>query len=462
KYLCAYYVNLPTTCPELWPSVAEFFIYDELLYYAMTHDERRNDSYKAAIRQLVKDKIVVEIGTGQDAILSRFCVEAGVKQVYALEMLDESYQKAKKKIKSLGMEDKITLIHGDATKIELPEKADVLLHEIVGSIGGSEGCTVILNNTRHFLKENAVMIPTKTITKMAAMYLPPELHANPRFAGVPGKYTEKVFNSFGFPFDLRLCIRNFPNENIISNDDLFEDLDYSGPCPGPVPPETTEPIHFVINKKAKMDGFAIWLTLETIQGEVIDILEHEYCWLPMYAPVFYPGVEVNPGDEVVGTCKRYLCENGINPSFTLEGLLKRKGKADVAFCYDMPHFEKRFREHPFYKKVFAEDWQSHIEDFSAGPGADGLREYLGRHLPAYMVPPHFVPLETLPLTANGKIDMNALPEPDTGGVDRQYEPPRTSTEKLLVDIWEQVLGVESAGIGDDFFQLGGDSIKAIR
>jgi acyl-coenzyme A synthetase/AMP-(fatty) acid ligase len=53
---------------ELWPSTGEYQIYDETLYYAMTHDELRNRSYEAAIKRLVKDKVVVEIGTGRDAI----------------------------------------------------------------------------------------------------------------------------------------------------------------------------------------------------------------------------------------------------------------------------------------------------------------------------------------------------------------------------------------------------------
>jgi len=64
---------------ELWPSVAEFYVYDDLLYLAMTADERRNESYKVAINRHVKDKVVLDIGTGKDAILSRFCVDAGAK-----------------------------------------------------------------------------------------------------------------------------------------------------------------------------------------------------------------------------------------------------------------------------------------------------------------------------------------------------------------------------------------------
>ncbi|MCP5102796.1 MAG: amino acid adenylation domain-containing protein, partial [bacterium] len=109
KRLVSYYVEneKKNHQPELWPSVAEFFVYDDLLYYAMTKDELRNDRYKIAINHFVKDKVVVDVGTGKDAILARFCAEAGAKKVYALEILDETYKKAGQTIKEAGLEEKI-------------------------------------------------------------------------------------------------------------------------------------------------------------------------------------------------------------------------------------------------------------------------------------------------------------------------------------------------------------------
>src|SRR5205807_452971 len=72
--------------PELWPSVGEYGVYDELMYYAMTHDEQRNRAYRASIARYVRGRTVVDIGTGADAILTRFCVEAGARHVYAVEV----------------------------------------------------------------------------------------------------------------------------------------------------------------------------------------------------------------------------------------------------------------------------------------------------------------------------------------------------------------------------------------
>ncbi|WP_331001053.1 amino acid adenylation domain-containing protein, partial [Nostoc commune] len=91
-----------------------------------------------------------------------------------------------------------------------------------------------------------------------------------------------------------------------------------------------------------------------------------------------------------------------------------------------------------------------------------LRQFLAAKLPGYMVPSALVIVETLPLTANGKVDRRALPIPELRPVNTSFTVSRTPLEQQLVTIWSQVLGVESIGIHDNFFSLGGDSILAIQ
>ncbi|MCP5045804.1 MAG: AMP-binding protein [bacterium] len=91
--------------------------------------------------------------------------------------------------------------------------------------------------------------------------------------------------------------------------------------------------------------------------------------------------------------------------------------------------------------------------------APGLGEYLARHVPNYMVPAFFTSIEEIPLTSTGKTDRAALPEPDAAP-ETEYEAPRNPVEKNLVEVWSGVLG-RDIGINDNFFQVGGDSIKAI-
>lgn len=92
-----------------------------------------------------------------------------------------------------------------------------------------------------------------------------------------------------------------------------------------------------------------------------------------------------------------------------------------------------------------------------------LRDVLRRELPEYMIPAHFVLMKEFPLTANGKLDRKALPEPD-GSVkaEGEYAAPRTELEKTVAKVWADVLGVERVGIRDNFFELGGDSIKGLQ
>jgi glycopeptidolipid biosynthesis protein len=90
-----------------------------------------------------------------------------------------------------------------------------------------------------------------------------------------------------------------------------------------------------------------------------------------------------------------------------------------------------------------------------------LRSQLADRLPPYMIPTALVVLETLPLTVNGKLDKRALPVPEYQGADR-YRAPVTKAEKVIADIYRQVLGVQRVGADDSFFDLGGDSISAMR
>ncbi|HEX3044590.1 MAG TPA: amino acid adenylation domain-containing protein, partial [Bacillota bacterium] len=92
-----------------------------------------------------------------------------------------------------------------------------------------------------------------------------------------------------------------------------------------------------------------------------------------------------------------------------------------------------------------------------------LREHLAQVLPEYMIPSYFIQLERMPMTQNGKIDRKALPEPegviDTG---RDYETPRNEIERKLFQLWQETITIQNAGINNNFFELGGDSLNAMR
>jgi acyl carrier protein len=87
-----------------------------------------------------------------------------------------------------------------------------------------------------------------------------------------------------------------------------------------------------------------------------------------------------------------------------------------------------------------------------------LQEFLKRKLPDYMIPAAFVPLESIPLTVNGKIDQKALPVPDWSWTSKPYIAPRNDQEATICSLMASLLKLERVGVKDDFFELGGDSL----
>ena len=105
-----------------------------------------------------------------------------------------------------------------------------------------------------------------------------------------------------------------------------------------------------------------------------------------------------------------------------------------------------------------------VAERNAMPVSGELRSFMAEKLPEYMLPSNFIMLKSLPLTQNGKVDHAALPAVDGSSSElrQSFAPPRTLAEELLAGIWSEVLGVEKVSIDDNFFALGGDSIRSIQ
>jgi acyl carrier protein len=110
-----------------------------------------------------------------------------------------------------------------------------------------------------------------------------------------------------------------------------------------------------------------------------------------------------------------------------------------------------------HRRLLAQ-WDSPPE--SVAPG--DLRAWLARHLPEPLLPSAWMYLEALPLNANGKLDRRALPAPADRTWGGRGGAPQTALESDLAAIWSEVLGVSAVGVQDNFFDLGGDSIAAVR
>ncbi|MBC3304370.1 non-ribosomal peptide synthetase [Pseudomonas sp. SWRI18] len=159
-----------------------------------------------------------------------------------------------------------------------------------------------------------------------------------------------------------------------------------------------------------------------------------------------------------------------------DGLVEYLGRIDHqvkirGFRIELGEIETRLLEHQAVREavVLALDAPSGkqlvaylVSDADHGTLRDALKTHLKAHLPDYMVPAHLIVLDSMPLTANGKLDRRALPQPDPEANRQAYVAPRNSLESTLAAIWCAVLNVQQVGLDDNFFELGGDSILSIQ
>ena len=211
--------------------------------------------------------------------------------------------------------------------------------------------------------------------------------------------------------------------------------------------------------------------------------------LPLGKPL--PGIEVRLLDGEIciggaGVGRGYLNRPGLTAEKFAAGLYRTGDRGrelpdgNLEFCGRVDHqvkvngyrvelgeIEGALRSHPDVREaaVLVKD-ASNLVACVAPQTLDqaALREHLGAHLPRYMVPSAFVLLERLPLTANGKIDRQALAAlaAENAAPARAFVAPRSPTEKALAAIWSELLQVEKVGVDDDVFDLGAHSLMAMK
>ncbi|MDR6534614.1 non-ribosomal peptide synthetase [Variovorax soli] len=163
-----------------------------------------------------------------------------------------------------------------------------------------------------------------------------------------------------------------------------------------------------------------------------------------------------------------------------DGQLELLGRADHqvklrGFRVEMGEIESALLDHPELAHCVAVTRAEREEDVRlvayfvargpVPPAPPTLREHLSTRLPHYMIPQHFVALDTMPMLPNGKVDRAALPAPMMDVVladGRSYVAPSTQGEQIIASVWSELLGVEEIGRTDNFFDLGGHSLLAMR
>lgn len=180
---------------------------------------------------------------------------------------------------------------------------------------------------------------------------------------------------------------------------------------------------------------------------------------------------LNKGDRLykTGDKGRYLADGNIEFLGRIDHQVKIRG-----YRIELGEIESTLQQHHRIKDAIATvitDKSDHkrlvayiVTEQQQTLGDNDLQNFLQQKLPDYMIPAVWVQLKALPLTANGKVDRQALPAPESvkSPSKKTFVSPRNPIEAILVDIWAQVLEIERVSIDDNFFELGGDSILSIQ
>ncbi|MGC9381940.1 50S ribosomal protein L11 methyltransferase [Streptomyces sp. MH13] len=353
---CVYESNPPVW---LFPSIGEYPLYDDFAYGQMLKDELRMDRYAEAVRRYAPGRTVLDIGTGQDAVWALAAARAGARHVWAVEVIPRSAQIARETIEQAGFADRITVVEGLSTEIELPEPVDMCVSEIIGTLGGSEGAGAVLRDARERLvKPGGVFIPHRSVTTAVALDLTSAAAGElPSFPLFTFRYVEQVFASVGRPFDLRVCLVGLQDDpqtqerSYVSDTAEVEPLEFNGE----LRPEGVDRAELTFTRRGRFHGLALGMRLWVAEGdETLDSLVQPSSWTPVYAPLSEAGLPVRPGDRFEFQFTTAMSDDGVHPDYALTGKLRRDVGPAVPLRWSSAHHQHGFRSTPFYRSLFPE------------------------------------------------------------------------------------------------------------
>jgi predicted nicotinamide N-methyase len=288
--------------------------YPDWMYELMETDEIRNRHYSDAIREIVPGKVVLELGTGRKALWAMCCATAGAKKVYAVEANERAYQESLKYLRAKKIEN-VELILGFSNKINLPEQCEVLVHDLIGDIGSSEGMIPFLEDAkRRLLTPDAIHIPQRVRSYVV-------LVEDPRFtaAETAFSYALRGFRRLDeFPF---VRVFGFPSRSTLSEPQVFEDFAFRQEQ------QLRRTVRLVaeIKRGGMLHGVFFFLRLSFTDAAVLDTWISQTTWATPYVRFKTPAV-VKRGDQVELTIESDLSGN---PSYSLQLMHRVNGSAKM-------------------------------------------------------------------------------------------------------------------------------------
>jgi hypothetical protein len=290
--------------------------YPDWMYEVMETDEVRNQAYEDVIRETVCGKVVLEVGTGRNALWAVCCAKAGAKKVYAIEANKRAYQEAVRFLRSSRI-DNVQLVCGFSDQVQLPERCEVLVHSLVGDIGSSEGMIGFVEDAkRRLLTPNAVHIPQRCTTYVV-LAEDPKLRPTERLLSY-GMRGLRPFESLSF-----VWFYGFPHPAALSEPHVFEDYVFREA------PQLNTNTRLVmeIKRDGELHGVCFFIRLYVSETRVVDTWASPTAWSTPYIRL-KATTPVRKGDLVEMSIQSDLSGN---PSYSIrlthhaEGAVKEIG-----------------------------------------------------------------------------------------------------------------------------------------
>jgi protein arginine N-methyltransferase 1 len=287
--------------------------YSAWMYELMETDEVRTAGYRGAVSAAVAGRVVLELGVGRKALWALFCAKVGARQVYGIEANRAAYAGSRAAVAAAGA-DNVQLFHGFSDQVELPQRCDVLVHDLVGDIGSSEGMVRFVADARQrFLTPDAVHIPFRCITEA-------RLCEDPRL-GAAERLLSWILRG-GKPYERLSFVRyfGFPSTAVLSRPQTFEDILLSEAVPSAGRREVT----FQVERDGTLRGVCLSIRLFLDDAHVVDTWESQTSWSTPFIRL-PAGVSVTTGEVVVMTVETDLSDS---PSYAMT--LRRRTAAGDA------------------------------------------------------------------------------------------------------------------------------------
>jgi hypothetical protein len=277
--------------------------YPDWMYELMETDEVRNRPYRDAIREVVSDKVVLELGTGRKALWALCCAKAGAKRVYAIEANKKAYETSLEFVTSQGVRN-VHLICGFSDEVELPERCEVLVHDLVGDIGSSEGMVPFIEDAkRRLLTADAIHIPRRCTTHVV-------LAEDPQLR--PAEWALS-YGIRGFrPYDALPFVRffGFPHSAALSEPHVFEDI----VCSQVPKLRTSSQLRIEIKRDGELRGVCFFIRLYLNETNLVDTWASQTSWSTPYVRLT-ANAAVKKGDLVEMSIQSDLLGN---PTYSLK------------------------------------------------------------------------------------------------------------------------------------------------